>query len=509
MCLVGLDMGTTGVKALAFDIDGNQLAYSYREYQLIHPKLGWSELDPSEVLSCTKTVLIEMASKLTVPVDVISISSQGQAMLPIDKNGNALYNIIVTNDGRTIPQYNWWLENVDQKEAFKHTGLPFASMYTINKIMWHKQNNPEIYEKAWKFCCVQDFIIFMLCGETMMDYSLAGRTMMLNPQTKKWDERILELAGIDKNKLSTLVPSTTVAGMLRPTIAKELGLSIDTAIVVGGHDQACGAIGAGVTRPGMAMNALGTVDALVAVLPKFTLSDILLRNNYPCYPHAYNNQYISMAINPNGGLLLKWYKNTFCGDEKAYAEQHGLDIYDYIIEKATNKISDIYVLPHLEGTGTPISDPESTGAIVGLRLTSNKNDICRAVLDSLAYDMRQNILMMESTGNNINEIRTIGGGAKSQKWLQIRADIFQKKVVTLKVGEAASLGAAILGGIGIGAFKNEQEAVERMVKVNKVFEPNKSLKEQYEEHYLEYLTVYPSLKELSHKICRRNIVKVN
>ncbi len=503
MCLVGLDMGTTGVKACAFDLKGGLLGSAYREYPLLHPQAGWSELCPRTVVSSMKEVLAELGAGIEAPIGAISVSSQGQAVLPIDREGRPLYNIIVTMDGRTTPQHRWWMENVDSSRVYERTGLSFASIYTVNKIMWHRQNNPELYERAWKFCCVQDYIIHELCGELLMDYSLAGRTMMLNPREKRWDEWVLGLAGIDLGKLSRLAPSTTVAGTLRPGLARELGLSPDIRIVVGGHDQACGAIGAGVVRPGMAMNALGTVDALVAVLPGFSESSVMLKNNYPCYPHALHDHYITMAINTNSGLLLKWFKNTVCSEEKAYAKANGLDPYDYIIGKIPDGISDLYVLPHLEGAGTPIMDPEATGAIVGLRLTTGKDELCRAVLESLTYDMRQNVEALEAAGNRLDEIRAVGGGAKSQKWLQIKANIFGKPVVALEVTEAASLGAAILGGVGIGLFPDGESAAGEMVRTGRTFEPDASVKQAYDERYAGYLTLYPSLKELSHSIRRR------
>jgi xylulokinase len=506
VCFIGLDLGTTGVKAIAFDTNGKPLSSSYREYPLIHPQPGWSELDPVNLFNNVKTVLAEVSSELHTPLQAIGISSQGQAVVPIDRDGRTLYNIIVTFDGRTIPQYNWWLDNTIQKEIFLLTGLPLSSIYTVNKIMWHKKNNPDIYEKSWKFCCVQDYIIYLLSGETAIDHSLAGRTMMLNPQKKEWDEKILKLAGIANEKLSTPVSSTTVVGKIRGVIADELGLPQDVSLVVGGHDQTCGALGAGVIHPGMAMNATGTVDALLVVLPKFTTDNVLLNNNYCCYPHSCSEKYVSLALNPNGGLLLKWYKDTFCKEESLLAQEKGRDVYTDIINNSSDKISDIYILPHLEGAGTPILDPESLGAIVGLRVSHTKQDICRAVLESIAYDMRQNIHAMESTGNVISEIRAIGGGAKTPKWLQIKADIFGKKIVTLRIGESAAMGAAILAGVGMGEFSSYSEAIDQMIKIDREYLPNDRLQTEYGERFDEYTLIYPALQKLNQRISRRSRV---
>lgn len=503
MCFVGLDMGTSGIKALAFDEKGMQLGAAYREVTLLKPQPGWCEHDPREVLAKTKSVLAELSARLPAKMDVIAISSHGQAVLPVDEDGEPLYNIIVTMDGRTIPQYEWWKRNADPKELYRLTGLPLASIYTVNKIMWHLSGKDIAPEKIRKFLCVQDYVVNVLTGNAYIDYSLAGRTMMLSPQRKVWDETILGMAGIEEDKLARLVPSTTIAGMIRTSLAKELGIPEGVRIVVGGHDQACGALGSGVVRPGMAMNAIGTVDALVSVLPRFTLDEVFLKNNYPCYPHVLPDRYLTMAINTNGGLSLKWYRDAFCKEEKERCAAAGEDVYTHIIEECPDRPSEIYFLPHLAGAGTPVSDPLSAGAFVGLRLSHEKGDLTRAVLDSLAYEMRQNIEAIESTGTSIEEIRAIGGGAKTGKWLQIKADIFQKRIVTMRASESAALGAAILGAVGIGAFSSCEEAVETMVATGEAYEPDPAMRPEYDERYAEYLSVYPALKEVNHALSGR------
>lgn len=278
-------------------------------------------------------------------------------------------------------------------------------------------------------------------------------------------------------------------------------------MVLGGHDQACGAVGSGVITPGMVMDACGTVDAMVSVLPGFIIDRAMLDNKLPCYRHVDGTNYITMAINTNGGLFLKWYKNTFCHEESQLCGEQNCDIYTYIIKECANTPADIYVLPHLEGAGTPVNDPLSLGAVIGLRVTHTKKDITRAVLDSLGYEMKLNLSAIEqSTGQSIEEIRMIGGGAKSPKWLQIKADIFNRSITVLETQEAASLGAAITGAVGTGYFGDFGQAIQHMVHPKETYIPNPAMVKEYETRFEEYKRIYPGLKDISHRISSRTSI---
>lgn len=501
----GMDLGTSSVKAAVFDEDGKQLAFSRREVDLILPQTGWAELEPEPYLNKVYETLGDVSQQCKGRIRCITLSSQAQAVVPVDEKGNPLYNIIVTMDNRTLRQYDFWKENYDEWEMYQRTGNGFASIYAVNKIMWHKENLPELYERAWKFCCVQDYVGFVLSGNgPYIDFSMAGRTMMLSPDQLHWDEGVLEAAGISRKKLSEPAASTMVIGKVKENIRMGLKLMDGCQVVLGGHDQACGAIGSGVIRPGMVMDACGTVDAMVSVLPGLTLEQSMLKNNLPCYRHADGNSYITMAINTNGGLFLKWYKNTFFHEESQLCCQQNCDIYTHMIEECANTPSDLYVLPHLEGAGTPVNDPLSLGALVGLRVSHTKKDITRAVLDSLGYEMKINLTAIEqSTGQPVEEVRMIGGGAKTPKWLQIKADIFNRRVAVPTIQEAAALGAAVIGAVGTGSFESFGQAIRHMVHMKEVYVPDSAMVREYETRLAEYKKIYPGLKDVSHLISKR------
>lgn len=499
----GIDLGTSSVKAAVYDEQGTLLSCARYECELITPKTGWAELDPYDYADKVLAAIKKAIHDSKASVETITISSQAQAVLPIDKAGRPLYNIIVTMDNRTVPQYMFWKDHFEENELYKQTGNTFSSIYTVNKIMWHKQNEPDIYNKAWKFCCVQDYIAFKLTGEgPYIDYSMAGRTMMLSVEKPEWNKTVLDAAGISESKLSTPVASITIVGSPTREVRESCGLDTHCEVVIGGHDQACGALGSGVVKPGMLMDACGTVDAMVTVLPQVTLKHEMQKNGLSCYRHVDNTNYITMGMNINGGLFLKWYKNTlYC---KSAAD--GKDVYTQMIEECTDTPSDIYVLPHLEGAGTPYNDPKSLGAIIGLRVGHTKQDITRAVLDSLAYEMKMNLAVIEkSTDCPINEIRMIGGGAKTPKWVQIKANIFNKKIVTLQTDETASLGAAIIGAVAKGHFKDFKEAIDNMIHVKRIFYPDKQMLNEYGVRASEYQDIYEGLKKVNHKISSRTL----
>lgn len=495
MSLLGLDVGTTGCKAIAFDENGSELARSYREYPLSHPQPGWVEMPAALVWEKVREVLSDVNGRVTQdPVRALSVSCQGEAVVPVGKDGNELYSFIITFDARTQPQHQWWVENVGKQKVFQITGMPLHPMYTINKIMWLKENLSSVYRNTWKFLCVQDYLIFRLCGEAATDHSLAARTMAFDVIARDWSDEILELAGVDRSLLPAAHPSGVAVGKIRPSVAEELGFESGVIVATGGHDQPCGALGAGIVLPGMAMNATGTSDVICPAFPDPVLNDAMLEANYCCYPHTCENYYCSVGFNLTGGLLLRWYRDILCREEMEDARRTGRDPYDLILSRMADEPAKVFVLPHFVGSGTPHLDPSSRGAIVGLTLDTDKSHLTRAIIDSTNYEMKLNIDRLESAGIAIKELRAIGGGAKSDRWLKMKADVFGKPVVSLEVSEAASLGSAILAGKALGVYSSAAEAAQALIKTKRVYEPDAAEHTRYQERYQKYLGVYDALK---------------
>ncbi len=501
MSLLGLDIGTTGCKAVAFNEEGDELARAYREYSLDHPKPGWVEISPQLLWLKVSEAITEANSSLAGdPVRSLAVSCQGEAVVPVSRDGKELYNFIITFDARTQPQCDWWRERVGAKKLFGITGMPLHPMYSINKIMWLRENMGDVFVKAWKFLCVEDYIIYRLTGEAATDWSLASRTMAFDVVRRDWSDEILSLAGVGRELLPAVHPSGHAVGAVRPDVAEQLGLSAKTVVATGGHDQPCGALGAGIVGSGRAMNATGTSDVVCPAFDRPHLTDAMLQSNYCCYPHTCEDQYCSIAFNLTGGLLLRWYRDTLCRDETRLASQSGRDAYEVILSGMAKEPVSTFFLPHFVGAGTPHLDPHSRGAILGLTLETRKPQLTRAVIDSVNYELKLNIDRMEQAGIGISELRAIGGGAKSAVWLQMKADVFGKPVVALKTQEAASLGAAMLAGKAIGLFPSAKAAAEALVKTTRTYQPDPQQGKLYKDKYQRYLGIYETLRKFNQSL---------
>lgn len=502
MSLLGIDIGTTGCKAIVFRVDGQVLGYGYREYPLIHPREGWTELDPAGVWECVSEAVREAVDRAGAgdPVKALATSVQGEAVTPVARDGTILANSPVTFDGRTVPYVTEWEQAVGREEIFRITGMPLHSMYTLNKIMWWRRERPEVYDRAWKFLCYGDFALQRLGLSPAIDFSMAGRTMAFDLEKNTWSDRLLSVADIAREKLPDALPSGTAVGVVPPAVAEELGLPPGVLAATGGHDQPCGALGAGISRPGLAMDATGTVECITPIFDHPVLTPAMRENNYCCYHHVVPGLYATIAFNFTGGSLLRWYRDTLGAKEVEEAQVAGMDVYDIMIGKAASGPSRLLVLPHFTMSGTPWFDPAAKGAILGLTLATGTDQIIKGILDGITYEMRLNLDRLAEAGVAVRELRAIGGGARSRTWMQLKANIFNRPVAALNVSEAACLGAAILAGVAAGEYPSAGEAADALVKVVETFEPQPAEVARCAEQYARYQRVYPLLRELLHEL---------
>ncbi|MCX7919950.1 MAG: FGGY family carbohydrate kinase [bacterium] len=502
MSLLGIDVGTTGCKVVAFNPDGKIIASAYREYPLRFPgQPGWVELDADEVWQRVKHCIQNVAAQTkSDPIEALAVSSQGEGVTPIDKAGRVLYHSIVSFDSRTVEFISWWLKRMSAYQLFAETGMTPEPFYTINKILWFKKYRPNIDRRTWKYLCYEDLVNYRLTGIPAIDYSLAARMMCFDLKHNRWSSKMLNLAGIEEDRLAFLYPPGKIVGNVLPKIAQELGLPKDTLVVTGGHDQPCGALGAGVIKPGITMDAIGTVECITPAFPNPVINRKMLANRFCCYPHVVPNQYVTVAFNFTGGSLLRWYRDQFGQKEIELARKSGKDVYEILVQQIPSQPSSLFILPHFTTTGTPYFDHHSRGAILGLTLATQKPEITRAILEGISYEIRLNIELLAQAGIPVREIRAIGGGAKSAQWLQLKADLFGRKIVTLNVSEAASLGVAMLAGCAIGEYSSVSEAVAQTVKIKQTFIPNPTNKKIYNRKFEIYRQIYPRLKELNHTI---------
>ncbi len=501
MPLIGLDIGTTGCKCTLFDFDGNIKSFAYQEYFVESPGRGQFELNPQKVWEAVKTVMYQAfhkngAEPLEEDVSILSISSFGEAGVPVDHSGSILYNSILYTDSRGYEQADFLSERLGAEKIMELTGIPVHCMYSINKLMWMKENLPEVYRNMWKFLLFEDFIIYRLTGLPVIDYSLASRTMAFNLLEKEWDSGILEAVGISEGLFSEARPSGTIVGKIKKDIAQELDISPDTLVSTGGHDQACAALGAGILSEGSAVYGMGTAECITAAFRQPVLDQGMLKNHFNCEPHTLEGMYLTLSFTFSGGSLVKWYRDCFAAAEIAEARAKSISVYELLDMKAAKEPTSILVLPHFSGSGTPYMDPFSKGAITGLTLDTGASQLYRAILEGVTYEMRYNLECLKGSGIEAHCLRAVGGGARSELWLQIKADIMGRKIETLDIGEAGTLGAAILAGVASGVYPSINKAVDKLVKTKKVYYPNEKTRGIYDENYANYKRLYQASKAI-------------
>jgi len=504
LALVGIDVGTSGCKVVAFTEGGEIIASGYEEYPFLTPRSGWLELDPDKIWEAVLNSLKKVAAQTGDTIDAIAVNSHGETLIPLGRDGQVLYRAIANFDTRSERYVDFWKERLDPFQIFQITGMPLHGMYTVNKILWLRDEKPDIFEKVDKFCCVEDFVLHRLTGEEpVIDYSLAARTMMLDVVHKKWSDEILHLASLDKDKLPRLSPSGEEVGHLRPSLAQELGLSSIVMVATGGHDQPCGVLGCGVRKEGEAMYGMGTSDCVALNLgEKPRLTQEMMENGFCCYPHVVKDSYLTLSYIASGGSVLRWFRDTFGGEEKEIAKKEGKDPYQVLIDTIPSHPSSLFLLPHLAGSGTPYLDGYSRGTLLGLTFEASKGEIVRTILESLTYEMKINLDLWEEFGIPLYNLRAVGGGARSTRWLQIRADILQKPLFPLFTEEAVALGSAMLGGKARGIFSNLDEAIAAMVRFGKEVSPSPDKKEAYQLRYKIYQKIYGAVREINEEISK-------
>lgn len=501
MPLIGLDIGTTGSKCTIFDFEGKVLSYAYKEYPIENVESRQYELDPQKVWNAVKEVLFSSFQQYRVSekndgIPIIAVSSFGEAGVPIDEKGNILSNSILYTDNRGYEQANRLTQMLGAQRIMELTGIPVHCMYTINKLMWIKENLPSVYEGMWKFLLFEDFIIYKLTGTPVIDYSLASRTMAFNLAGNAWDSCILDAAGMRDGIFSEARPSGTIVGEITAKMAEELQLPYRTLIVTGGHDQACAALGAGIISTGTAVYGMGTAECITAAFDEPVLGEGMRMNHFNCEPHTVNGMYLTLSFTFSGGSLLKWYRDNFAKAEATEATVNNTSVYEMLDRKAAMEPTSILVLPHFSGSGTPYMDPFSKGAILGLTLDTKTPHFYRALMEGVAYEMKYNLECLEHSGIAVDGLRAVGGGAKSDLWLQIKADIMGRRIETLHVDEAGTLGTAILAGVALGVYPSYTEAVRNLVRVKKIYDPDIRNRNIYEENYGKYKRLYQASKDV-------------
>ena len=510
-CLVGIDLGSTSLKAVIYDLKGNAVAKASRPTERFpDPKNpDWVIWKPEQIWGGVAEALKEAISQLGNPSDVKGVAVTGMGMdgVPIGPDGKWLYPFISWHCPRTKPQQEWWLEHVGAEKQFAISGNPVWAINSALRILWMREHEPAVLEKTEKWLLIEDFVNFMLCGEMATDYSMASNTLLLDQRTRTYSDELLRISGIDRSLLAGPRPSGTILGEVHAAAAEATGLPVGTPVVLGGHDFLCGALPVGAFKPGVVLSVLGTWDIIVAALPEPVLTPEVCRMGAWVDSHVARDTWAIMG-SAVAGEMTEWFRREYGFEEKHKAQAEGGEDWDYLLraaEAAPPGANGVLFLPHLSGSTFPIVDSNSLGAFVGLRSATTKSDMLRAVFEGINYQFLQILKGLETgCGLKTDSLVAVGGGTKNRFSMQNKADMSGKPIETPEVEEATPLGAAILAGIGVGLYADEQDAFDHVRRPGRVYEPNRDLTAKYAERFAIFEQIYPALKGINAQIHRQS-----
>ncbi|MDR0999859.1 MAG: xylulokinase [Clostridiales bacterium] len=484
MYFVGVDLGTSAVKTLLMDENGTIAKVCGREYPLYIYDNGWSEQSPEDWFTYTTEALRELTDGID-PGDIASVSFSGQmhGLVMLDENDNVIRRAILWNDQRTAKQCEYLNEVVGRKALMDNTGNVALTGFTAPKILWVKENEPENFARIRKIMLPKDYLAYSLSGVFATDYSDSSGMLLLDVANKKWSDFMLNICGIKADQLAALYPSYAPVGTITKRASELTGLGTHVKVVIGGGDQAVGAVGSGTVVNNMCSVSLGTSGVVFVAMDDF-------KADYgPGALHSFcsaTGSYHMMGVTLAAAGSNKWWVEDILNNTDYVGEQSKID------ELGRNRV---FFLPYLNGERTPRNDPDALGTFVGMRMSSERKDMTQAVMEGVSFSLRDTLEIVRGLDTHVNTVRIYGGGAKSPLWCQMTADIFNARVEKINSSEGAAFGAAILAAVGSGAFANVKDACAKLIKATDVYEPNTDAVENYNKRYAVYTKLYHDLKD--------------
>lgn len=500
--ILAVDLGTTAVKVMLFDISGHILGDSTHEYQLITPDELSVELDVETYWNAFKEGVEEILKQSSIDpkeIESIGISAQGETLILVDKNGYPLDRAMVWLDNRAQEESKELTEVFGNEDTYKITGqVKIVPTWPAPKLLWYRKNKPDIFNRTAKFLLIEDYFIHRLAGKYLCEGSLICSTVYWDITKKIWWKEMLDYLNIKDSQLPEIRESGEIVGTLLPSVAEELGLSPDTIVTTGALDQACGAIGVGNIVPGVVSETTGAGFDIHATISEATFDKEM---RMPCHYHGMPDTYMLHTFT-TGGIVLKWFREQFCTPEMYVADLLGVDSYS-LLDKEAESVSPgcngLVMLPHLQGAMAPEANPKAKGVFYGFTLHHSKPSFIRSIMEAIAFMLQRNLDVLKDLGVDVKEIRSLGGGARSHLWNQIKADVTQIPLCSMKNPEAGCIGAAILAGKATGTYRSIEEAVKIMVDIKERVYPIKENAEIYSKAYSRYVDLYNSLLKMFEK----------
>ena len=488
MLYIGVDLGTSSVKLLLMDEAGDIKSIVTREYPLYFPKPGWSEQNPEDWYSALVDGIRELTKNCNMQdIEGISFSGQMHGMVILDENDKVIRPAILWNDGRTQAECDYLNHEIGREKISSYTANMALTGFTAPKLLWVRKHEPENFAKIKKIMLPKDYIAYMLSGIHCTDVSDASGMLLLDVKNKRWSKEMLDLCGLKEEQMAKVHESYEVVGTLSAKAAKELGLPETVKVIAGGGDQAVAAVGTGTVGVGKCNVSLGTSGVVFISSEKFAVDD---QNALHAFCHA-DGKYHFMGVMLSAAASNKWWMDEIIGTKEYAKEQKG-------IEKLGE--NNVYFLPYLMGERTPHNNPNARGTFIGMTMDTTRADMTQAVLEGVAFALRDSFEITKNLGVSLERIRINGGGAKSPLWCKIIANVLNVKVDKINSEEGPAFGAAILAAVGCGKYASVEEATGKLIKVIETTEQDSETVKLYNKKYEVFKQLYPTLKEMFDKM---------
>lgn len=484
--LLGIDIGTSACKVAIFERSGKVLAQSNQPYPLYYPNPGWVEQNPEEWWRAICDGIQDALAKAQIaPEEIAGIGIDGQSWsaIPVDREGNCLHNTPIWMDTRARDICKRVVEELGFDTIFEVSGNGFEPSYTTPKMIWFKEQMPNVYEKTYKFLQSNSYIAMKLTGEMTMDLSQGYGVHFFDMKTCTYKEELAEKMGLRVDKLPVLVPCHQVIGNVTKEAAALTGLAAGTKVVAGGLDAACGTLGAGVYLPGQTQEQGGQAGGM-----SICVKEALAHPKLILSPHVVPGCWLLQGGTVGGGGVLRWFQQELsCGSS--------FDDLTALAEKVAAGSDGVVFLPYMAGERSPIWNPDAKGVFYGLGFDKTKGHMVRAALEGVAFSLEHNLRTAAEIGVEVGELIAMGGASNSVLWTQIKADVTGKTIKVPASDTATTLGAAILAGVGVGMYESFEEAVRETIAITRVQEPNMENYAQYRRSMDLYLRLYEDLKD--------------
>jgi len=509
--LMGIDLGSTSLKAMIYDLQGNAVAGGSRPTELVHPDddhPDWAIWKPEQIWGGTSEAIREAVSKLDDPrqIKAVAVTGMGMDGVPVDDAGRWLYPFISWHDPRTGPQLQWWKENIGAEKSFATSGNALWHICSALRILWMAEHEPEILARTDKWLLIEDFLNFMLTGRRATDYSMASNTLLFDQHRLDWSEEMLGASGIDRRLLCDAHPSGTVLGEVTAAAAEATGLPEGTTVVLGGHDHICGTLPVGAFRPGVVLDVVGTWESVLIAMGEPGLTPQLQKTGMMVQTHVARGRYAASGATV-AAEMLEWYRKQFGFEAQHRANSTGGDEWEHLMAAAADAPPGsrrIMFLPHMSGSNCPVVDDRSLGAFVGLSNRATSGDVLRAMIEGLNYQFLDIVTTVEdSLDVKLDKLIAVGGATRNEFWMQNKADVVGRAIEVPDVEEATPLGAAILAGIGVGLYQDEEDAFGHVYRPGKTYHPSAELSETYGQGFQTYRQLYPAIKPISHRLAEQ------